>query len=81
VPSVKRLHEIVPDFDTLLSMDAPELAGVLLEHISSIPASEQRSGVQGYSVCEHATFPGADPHKLEVLFARLRLTRLREWID
>jgi uncharacterized protein (TIGR02391 family) len=37
-----RIHQIVPDAETLLALDPEELAGVLMVYLNSLPANERR---------------------------------------
>ena len=37
------LHSLVPDATALLALEPEELAGVLMEHLNSLPVSEQQS--------------------------------------
>ena len=37
------IHSLVPDPEAMLALEPEELAGVLMEHLNSLPASEQRS--------------------------------------
>ena len=37
------IYSLVPDATALLALEPEELAGVLMEHLNSLPASEQRS--------------------------------------
>ena len=35
------IHALVPDAEALLELEPEELAGVVMEHLNSLPASEQ----------------------------------------
>lgn len=50
------IHEIIPDPETLLSLEPEELAGVLLQHLNSV-ADEARNSFSKHNF----TLPGASP--------------------
>ena len=37
------IHSLVPDATALLALEPEELAGVLMEHLNSLPESEQQN--------------------------------------
>ena len=69
------IHSLVPDAEALLELDPEELAGIVMEHLNSLPASEQENLNRYNFGLEHTVQDYPSDHR-----HALRQALMEDWV-